>query len=88
MSVQRALKAGFFIYGDNMPLILFTVREAVFFLNRSVGELNAMLAEGRGPAFIKVGRHVRYTIRDLLIWHQAQRLKSMSNVVGSEDASF
>lgn len=50
-------------------------RDAAFVLQLSVRAVNKMRIDGRGPKFIKIGRHVRYAPRDLGIWLQAQHQK-------------
>lgn len=34
----------------------------------------------RGPAFVRVGRHVRYRVEDVIAWTKAQRHESVEVV--------
>lgn len=50
---------------DTLPAFL-TERQAAAFLNQSVKTLQSMRWTGRGPAFHKLGRSVRYSREDLI----------------------
>ena len=53
-----------FLAPDTLPAFL-TEREAATFLSQSVKTLQAQRWTGRGPAFHKLGRSVRYAREDL-----------------------
>jgi predicted DNA-binding transcriptional regulator AlpA len=58
---------------------LLTEREAARFLGMTVSFLRARRIRGGGPPFIRVGsRTVRYDVRDLEGWIEAQRRQSTS----------
>lgn len=58
---------------------LLTVNEAASLLTCSASILNKMRVAGRGPAYIKLGRHVRYQVCDLRAWLEAQRRSATSD---------
>lgn len=47
---------------------LYTAAQTAEWLGTSVGTLAAWRYEGRGPAFVKVGRNVRYRETDVKAW--------------------
>ncbi len=48
-------------------------REAAEWLQIDVGTLANWRAQGKGPAFVKLGRGVRYRLDDLETWVSDQR---------------
>ena len=44
----------------------------------SVSTLNTMRCTGRGPAYFKIGRYVRYDSNDLAAWLRSRRFTSTS----------
>jgi excisionase family DNA binding protein len=55
-------------YNPNDPDALVTEDAAARFLNVSPRTLQAWRMEKRGPAFVRVGRSIRYRRRDLVEW--------------------
>jgi hypothetical protein len=45
--------------------VLLTVKEAAAFLRLSPNTLNWRRSHGEGPAFVRVGRSIRYRLSDL-----------------------
>ena len=56
------------------------VREAAKYLGLSISTLNKLRCTGGGPAFLKLGRAVRYTPDDLQDWLDSQRVRSTSEI--------
>lgn len=46
--------------------------EVSHYLGVPIGTLANWRYQGRGPAFLRVGRHARYRIEDLAMWVEAQ----------------
>lgn len=63
--------------GHTPPL---NVRDAATFLGCSESFLNNARISGGGPAFIKVGRAVRYAVDDLQAWLASRRRTSTSKL--------
>lgn len=57
---------------------LLTVEEAAERLRLSVSILNKWRVSGDGPAFLKLGRRVLYSVADLDAWATAGRRNSTS----------
>jgi hypothetical protein len=55
---------------------LFTINQAATFLNCTPAALERWRRERRGPAYLKIGRLVRYTRRDLVTWLSSKRILS------------
>jgi excisionase family DNA binding protein len=55
--------------------------EAASWLRLTKNTLEKMRVNGRGPAYRKHGRHVRYHIEDLVEYSQASRRRSTSDAV-------
>jgi len=55
---------------------------AAAFLNLSPRTLERLRVDGRGPAFLKLGRRVMYSRADLVSWAEAQRRTSTSESRG------
>ena len=53
-------------------------KRAARFIGLAVGTLAKMRLRGDGPTFIKTGRRVFYTRRDLLAWLEDRRFTSTS----------
>lgn len=53
--------------------------QAATFLGLSPRTLERFRVEGRGPAFLKLGRRVVYSRDDLVAWAEAQRRRSTSD---------
>lgn len=51
---------------------LLTPTEVSDYLGVPVGTLANWRYQGRGPSFLRVGRHVRYRTEDLAMWVEAQ----------------
>ncbi len=58
-----------------LPALL-TEKQAARLLSMSHRTLQAWRREGAGPAFIKLGRSVRYGQEDILLWALANRQPS------------
>jgi hypothetical protein len=54
--------------------------QAASFLKYSVRTLQAWRVRGGGPAFVKIGRSVRYTRRDLISFQKVNTVNSTSEV--------
>ncbi|WP_322868287.1 helix-turn-helix domain-containing protein [Bradyrhizobium ottawaense] len=50
--------------------------QAADFLRISIRTLQAWRCRGAGPAFVRVGRAIRYRRRDLLAWIEANTVTS------------
>ena len=55
---------------------LLDVNEAAALLRLSASNLNKRRVEGNGPAFLKLGRAVRYQRSALLAWAESQTVQS------------
>ncbi|MCA6110803.1 helix-turn-helix domain-containing protein [Bradyrhizobium cenepequi] len=53
--------------------------EAATWLRLTKNTLEKMRVQGRGPAYRKHGRYVRYHIEDLVEWSQANKRRSTSD---------
>jgi predicted DNA-binding transcriptional regulator AlpA len=49
-------------------------RDAATYIGYTTSALRAWRRQGRGPAYIKAGRSVRYLVRDLDAWLAAHRV--------------
>ncbi len=63
-------------------LQLKSVNEAADILAASPITLNHWRCTGEGPAFVKIGRLVRYDVADLAAWIESRKLQSTSQVIG------
>jgi predicted DNA-binding transcriptional regulator AlpA len=61
-------------------MVLLTAKEAARLLKVSVSWLAKARMTGDGPAFIKVGRSVRYTDTALLQWMKSRQRLSTSEI--------
>ena len=68
-TVPRAMPSP--VYTDDSVL---TEREAGAYLKLNPKTLGIWRAAGKGPAYLKFGRAVRYSMRDLREWQQAVRV--------------
>jgi len=57
---------------------IMTVQQAAIYLGLAVSTLNKWRCHGGGPAFVKMGRAVRYRVTDLDTYINASILKSTS----------
>ena len=64
---------------------LLTERQAAEFLNVSERTLQSWRARRVGPAFVKSGRVVRYRLRDLLSWIDANTVPGSCPAVGEKN---
>jgi len=55
---------------------LLTVNQAAAFLSCTPAALERWRRERRGPPYLKIGRLVRYTKRDLVTWLRSKRIYS------------
>ena len=62
--------------GLDSSLVRLSVEEASIFTGLAVKTLESMRAQGRGPAFVKVGRRVEYRLRDVEDFVAASRFTS------------
>ena len=62
----------------NNPATVMTVQQASDHLGLAVSTLNKWRCQGGGPAFIKMGRAVRYRVEDLENYISESRLVSTS----------
>jgi hypothetical protein len=53
-----------------------TEREASHYINLTVAYLRKARQQGRGPAYLRIGRTIRYRIEDLDAWLLAHRVKT------------
>ena len=58
------------------------VNEAADILAASPITLNHWRCTGEGPAFVKIGRLVRYDVADLAAWIQSRKVQSTSEQIG------
>ena len=59
-----------------------TEREAATRLGLKVATLRAWRHQGKGPAFLRLGRAIRYLLSDLDEFVQANRHQSKSDAIG------
>ena len=64
---------------DNSPELLRTASAAAV-AGLSASTLNKLRCTGGGPAFLKLGRAVRYKRDDLEDWLDSQRIRSTSEI--------
>jgi len=64
---------------ENSPSPYMPQERAADFLGLSPKTLERFRVEGRGPAFLKLGRRVVYSRDDLVKWAEAQRRHSTSD---------
>jgi predicted DNA-binding transcriptional regulator AlpA len=64
---------------DNPPELLRTASAAAI-TGLSASTLNKLRCTGGGPAFLKLGRAVRYKLDDLEDWLDSQRVRSTSEI--------
>ena len=57
------------------PTLTVTERVASTYLGMSVPWLRQGRQHGRGPAYVRIGRSVRYLVSDLEAWLQAHRVE-------------
>lgn len=57
----------------------FNTVEAAAWLRLTKNTLEKMRVQGRGPAYRKHGRYVRYHIEDLVEWSHASKRRSTSD---------
>ena len=74
MNIQRNPSAA----GPLASVALLTAQEAAGFLKVSVSWLAKARMRGDGPAYIKVGRSIRYTEAALLQWMKSRQRLSTS----------
>lgn len=58
----------------------FNVHQAAAYISCSRKQLEGWRSAGSGPPFIKIGRHVRYSRRDLDEWMAAARVLNTAEV--------
>jgi excisionase family DNA binding protein len=58
---------------DNLPVVFLTEKRAARLLSISHRTLQAWRRTGVGPAFVKMGRSVRYRQHDVLAWAERHR---------------
>ena len=68
---------------ENTPTPYMPQALAATFLGLSPRTLERFRVEGRGPAFLKLGRRVVYSRDDLVKWAEARRRRSTSDGVSS-----
>lgn len=61
-----------------VPARLLTAAELATFLQLDTERLYAMRANGTGPAFVKIGRDVRYAWHDVREWLRERTYRSTS----------
>jgi len=64
----------------SQPGHLLTEAQAADFLNISIRSLQSWRVRGGGPAFLKLGRSVRYRYAELQTWLDANMATSTSEV--------
>jgi predicted DNA-binding transcriptional regulator AlpA len=64
------------------PQKLLRTPDAAKYLDLSASALEKYRVLGRGPAFVKLGRRVAYTIADLDAWIAASRRRSTAEGAG------
>lgn len=62
---------------------ILTEREAAPLTGLQVSTLQKLRVTGDGPAFLKLGRSVRYAEEDLTAWLASKRVKSTSETADS-----
>ncbi len=65
---------------ENAPTLYMPQTQAATFLGLSPRTLERFRVEGRGPAFLKLGRRVVYSRDDLVKWAEGQRRRSTSDL--------
>jgi hypothetical protein len=63
------------------PQELLRTSGAAVITGLSVSTLNKLRCSGGGPAFLKLGRAVRYKLVDLKDWLDSRRVRSTSEIV-------
>jgi hypothetical protein len=67
-------------YSPNDPInILLTERQLAERQQRSVKTLQNLRVKGGSIPFVKIGRHVRYRLSDIIAWEAAHTLSSTSD---------
>jgi predicted DNA-binding transcriptional regulator AlpA len=64
---------------ETTPSTALTERDAAVYLNYSRAYLRVSRRMGRGPAFIRIGRSIRYRIQDLDQWLAAHRVSTRTS---------
>ena len=64
---------------NSQPEHLLTAAQAADFLNISIRSLQSWRVRGGGPAFLKLGRSVRYRYAELQTWLDANIATSTSS---------
>lgn len=64
---------------ENTPTPYMPQAQAATFLGLSPRTLERFRLEGRGPAFLKLGRRVVYSREDIVKWAEGQRRHSPSD---------
>lgn len=62
-----------------VPASLLSERDAARYIGMSVHFLQQARVRGRGPAFMRIGRSVRYSWEDLQEWLDSQRVRTRTN---------
>ena len=63
--------------------ILLTEQQLAERQQRSIKTLQNLRVKGGSIPFVKIGRHVRYRLRDVLAWEEAHTCRSTSDVGGN-----
>jgi hypothetical protein len=66
---------------DVDPIVPLTTAQAAMVLGLAPGTLHNMRCTGGGPKFYKIGRVVRYDLRDLEAWKAERRVGSTSETL-------
>ncbi len=61
---------------DQHPKLLLTTPEAAVVLRVSTVTIKRLRSSGRGPAYVRLGRLIRYPVGDLRRWINAKRVIS------------
>lgn len=58
--------------------VIWTQQELAQYLGKSIKWCERTRLDGTGPRFLKVGRHVRYRVEDVMQWVEAHSFQSTS----------
>lgn len=69
------------------PDTLLTEVAAAKLLKLSIRTLQAWRCRGTGPAFVRVGRAIRYRYSDLIAWVRSNTVQPSASLIGQRDES-
>lgn len=73
--MQRHIQSGSSNKKANSLPVLLDQKQLADYLGKSTAWCERARWAGEGPKFIKLGRHVRYRVEDVLVWIDAQNVE-------------